>query len=109
MMKKVWVVSLLLISQNVEAQNREPSLELERGKSNIHALEKESSLERDLLGRKVVIDPDSKIDPDSLYIAAAPGSTVIVRAQQYDIGTQKVDAPNYKNVEFPNPSAEILK
>ena len=95
-------LALLMLPVAASAGNREAPVDMERGSSDIRSLEKETALERDLLGRKVVIDPDSQIDPGSLLIEAAPGSTVIVKAKQYNRGIQRVHTPLYTNVEMPS-------
>lgn len=97
------MLAILILLPNVAmAMNTEGSLSGARGIDGTKAFEAETQLQRDLLGRKVVIEPGSNIDEGSLFLDVAPGSTVILRAQQYDRGTQSVRTPNYRNVELPN-------
>ncbi len=93
---------ILLVPQLAFAMNRESGIDLERGRQDIKTFEAETQLERDLLGRKVVIDPSSDIDVGSLNLEVAPGSTVVIRARQYNKGVQSVKTHQYKNVELPN-------
>ena len=96
------LVILLLVPQLAFANNREAGVDLERGRHDIKAFESETQLQRDLLGRKLVIEPGSKIDAGSLNVELAPGSTVIIRANQYDKGVQTVKTPLFRNVEIQN-------
>lgn len=106
-MRVVLLIALLSIPQVAIAadpalsNNRERSPDIDGGRNDVRSFEAESQLQRDLLGRKVIIDPDSKIDPGSLMLDVAPGSTVIIKAHQTDRGVQKTKGL-YKNVEMPN-------
>ena len=50
--------------------------------------------------RKVIFGADYRIDPGGLSISAALGSTVVIKARQFDRGTQTIDTPLYKNAEL---------
>lgn len=100
-MKYIVLISLLFAG-DAYAMNRESALGAERGRGDISNFESEKGLQRDLMGRKLVIDPNSKIDTGSLQVEMAPGSTVIIRGRQYNNGVQTVRTPNYNNVEIPN-------
>ena len=91
----------LLLPQSAFSMNRERQLDADSSYGEMRRFESETELQRDLLGRKVIIDPNSQIDAGSLNLEVAPGSTVIIRARQYDKGVQTTKTPYYKNVELP--------
>jgi len=100
-MKLALVIATLLIPQISMAMNHEGQLDGSRERGAVKDFEKESKLQRDILGRKVVISPNSKIEENSLILDVAPWSTVILNVQQSDKGTQTTRTPFYRNVELP--------
>lgn len=101
-MRLMILATLILLPQAAIADDRERPMDMEGGsRNNMRTFEAETQLSRDLLGRKLWIDPDSKIDPGSLNVELAPGSTVMIRARQHDLGTQRTKTPFYENVELP--------
>ncbi|PIR37147.1 MAG: hypothetical protein COV35_11170 [Alphaproteobacteria bacterium CG11_big_fil_rev_8_21_14_0_20_39_49] len=100
-MKPVLLILIVLLPQLAVAMNREGRLDGGRQRNVVRDFEKEGNLQRDLLGRKVVISPNSTIDGNSLQLEVAPRSTVILNIQQHDNGTQTTRTPFYQNVEMP--------
>lgn len=66
----------------------------------IEGFEKSRQMGRDSLGRKLIISPNSKIDPDSVTIQMAPRSTVILNVRQYNRGKQMNNTPYRYNTEI---------
>ena len=103
MFVKLVVVILIIFSSHASmATNREGRLDGGRQIDGARDFEKETKLQRDFLGRKVSISPNSKIDGSSLFLDIAPGSTVILNVRQKDKGIQTTRTPFYRNVELPN-------
>lgn len=96
------IISFVFPSHAAMAMNREGRLDGGRQIDGTRDFEKESNLQRDFLGRKVSISPNSKVDAGSLLLDIAPGSTVILNVQQRDKGIQTTRTPFYRNVELPN-------
>ena len=97
----ILAIFIFFLPKSSMAMNHEGRLEGGRQRNVLKEFEREGELQRDLLGRKLVISPSSKIDENSLQLEIAPWSTVILNIQQHDIGTQITRTPFYKNVEMP--------
>ena len=100
-MKILIAILLMCLPSFVMAMNHEGRLDGARERNAMKSLEREGQLHRDLLGRKLVITPNSEIDEDSLQLDIAPGSTVILNVRQKDYGAQTVSTPYYRHVELP--------
>ena len=100
--KLILIVFVIFSSHVSIAMNREGRLDGGRQTDGTKDFERETKLQRDFLGRKVSISPNSKIDSGSLFLDIAPGSTVILNVRQKDKGIQTTRTPFYRNVELPN-------
>lgn len=100
-MKKALIFLIVLIPHFSLAMNHEGRLDGGRQRNVIKNFESEGQLQRDMLGRKLVISPNSNIDKNSLQLDIAPRSTVILNIQQHDMGAQITRTPFYQNVELP--------
>lgn len=89
------------VPHDSNAMNKEGRFDQAIESSHVGYYEKESELQRDAMGRKVVISPNSNIDLNSVQLDVAPYSTVILNVNQIDHGTQRVITPSYQNVEIP--------
>jgi hypothetical protein len=102
LVKLALVIFMIFSSHASMATNREGGLDGGRQIDGTRDFEKETKLQRDFLGRKVSISPNSKIESGSLFLDIAPGSTVILNVRQKDKGIQTTRTPFYRNVELPN-------
>lgn len=100
-MKFIFVIFITFIPQLTMAMNHEGRLDGGRQRNVIKDFESEGQLQRDILGRKIIISPTSNIDGNSLQLDVAPWSTVILNVQQRNNGAQITKTPFYKNVELP--------
>jgi len=101
---KTVILALLLCAAAPQlsiAETKEGRLSGGRQANDVKAFEKEGKLDRDLLGRKIVVSPNAQIDEDSVKLNMAPWSTIILNVKQYDKGAQTTTAPFYRNVEMP--------
>jgi len=101
-MKLTTLIAIILIPQLSFGMNHEGRLDGGRQRDGAKDFERETRLQRDIQGRKLIISPNSEIEERSLQLDIAPWSTVILNVRQKDKGVQTTRTPFYRNVELPN-------